>query len=400
METEAITSMWMEKRPILVTCAKGVAPYLKQEILAMGLPLREESEAAIETEGTMEHAMLLNLSLRTGQRVLFLLHEGRAKTPGDLYDGIFKLPWEDILHADGYVCITSSVDTPEIRDQRYANLKAKDAIVDRLRNLFRCRPDSGPDRSGAVVHLYWKDDLYRIFADTSGEPLSRRGYRKIPLTAPMQETLAAAVIMATGWTGEGTLINPMCGSGTLAIEAALIARRRAPGLLRDNFGFLHLKGFDDDQWQQVRLKVRKGERKDVPGRIIATDISLDAVRGAGINAGRAKMGRHIQFCQCPFEKSPIPAGKGVVIMNPPYGQRLGEETDLNALYKGIGDFFKEKCEGYRGYVFTGNIDLAKKVGLRTSRRVILYNGELESRLLEYEIYEGSRKQPLRIIPKG
>ncbi|MFA6412658.1 MAG: class I SAM-dependent RNA methyltransferase, partial [Syntrophales bacterium] len=274
MELETTTSMWMEKRRILVTCSKGTAPYLQQEILAMGLPIHEESEAAVETEGAMEEAMLLNLSLRTGQRVLLLLHEGQAKTPGDLYDGVIKLPWEDILHEDGYVCITSSVDTQEIRDPRYASLKVKDAIVDRLRNLFRCRPDSGSDRTGAVIHVYWKDDLYRIFSDTSGEPLSRRGYRKIPLIAPMQETLAAAVIMATGWTGEGPLINPMCGSGTLAIEAALIARRRAPGLLRDNFGFLHLKGFDDDLWQQVRLKVRKGERKDIPGRIIATDISL------------------------------------------------------------------------------------------------------------------------------
>ncbi|MDQ1277429.1 MAG: rRNA (guanine2445-N2)-methyltransferase [Thermodesulfobacteriota bacterium] len=392
MESETIMSMWVEKRRILVTCAKGTAPYLLQEILALGMPVLEESEAAVETAGTMEDAMLLNLSLRTGQRVLFLLHEGRAKTPGDLYDGIIILPWEDILHADGYVCITSSVGTPEIRDPRYANLKVKDAIVDRLRNLFRCRPDSGSDRTGAVVHVYWKDDRYRIFADTSGEPLSRRGYRKIPLTAPMQETLAAAVIMATGWTGDGPLINPMCGSGTLAIEAALIARRRAPGLLRDNFGFLHLKGFDDDQWQQVRLKVRKGERKDIPGRIFATDISLEAVRAAGVNAGRAKMGRYIQFRQCPFENTSIPAGKGIVIMNPPYGQRLGEEADLAGLYKGIGDFFKERCEEYRGYVFTANPDLAKKVGLRTSRRIILYNGELESRLLEYEIYTGSRKQ--------
>ena len=365
---------------------------MKQEILALGLPVHEESEAAVETEGTMEEAMLLNLSLRTGQRVLLLLHEGQAKTPGDIYDGTINLPWEDILHVDGYVCITSSVDTPEIRDPRYANVKVKDAIVDRLRNLFRRRPDSGSDRTGAVVHIYWKDDHYRIFADTSGEPLSRRGYRKIPLTAPMQETLAAAVIMATGWTGEGPFINPMCGSGTLAIEAALIARRRAPGILRDNFGFLHLKGFDDDLWQQVRLKVRKGERKEIPGRIIATDISLEAVRAAGVNAGRAKMGRYIQFRQCPFEDTPIPEEKGLVVMNPPYGQRLGEEADLIGLYGGIGDFFKERCGGYRGYIFTANPDLTKKVGLRTSRRLILYNGELESRLLEYEIYEGSRKQ--------
>jgi len=383
---------WTEKRRILVTCARGIAPCLRREIQALEMPVHEELEAAVETEGCMADAMRLNLCLRTGQRVLFLLHEGRARTPGDLYAGVFKLPWEDILHVDGYVCITSAVDTPEIRDPRYANVRVKDAIVDRLRQLFRRRPDSGSDRSGAVVHLYWQNDRYRIFADTSGEPLSRRGYRKIPLTAPMQETLAAAVIMATGWTGDGPFVNPMCGSGTLAIEAAMIARRRPPGLLRENFGFLHLQGFDDDLWQRVRLQARKEERKEFPGRIIATDISAEAVRAAAINAGRAKMARHIRFQTCDYAATPIPREKGVVVLNPPYGQRLGEDEDLARLYEGMGDFFKARCQGGRGYIFTANLELAKRVGLRTSRRLIFYNGELESRLLEYELYEGSKRR--------
>ena len=383
---------WTEKSRILVTCARGITPYVRREVQTLEMPVIEEMEAAVETEGNMADAMRLNLCLRTGQRVLFLLHEGRALTPGDLYAGAFKIPWEDILHVDGYVCITSAVDTPEIRDPRYANVKIKDAIVDRLRQLFRRRPDSGSDRTGAVVHLYWQNDRYRIFADTSGEPLSRRGYRKIPLAAPMQETLAAAVIMATGWTGEEPFINPMCGSGTLAIEAALIARRRPPGIMRENFGFLHLQGFDDDLWQQLRLRVRKEERKEFPGRIIATDISPEAVRAAAINAGRAKMGRDIRFQSCNFASTPVPREKSVVFMNPPYGQRLGEDDDLSRLYEGMGDFFKAKCQGCRGYIFTANLELAKKVGLRTSRRLIFYNGELESRLLEYELYEGSRKR--------
>ena len=385
-------TLWTDKRRILVTCARGIVPYLRCELQALGMPIHEEGEAAVETEGSMADAMRLNLCLRTGQRVLFLLHEGRARTPGDLYAGAFQLPWEEIIHVDGYVCITSAVDTPEIRDPRYANVKVKDAIVDRLRRLFRRRPDSGADRTGAVVHLYWQNDRYRIFADTSGEPLSRRGYRKIPLAAPMQETLAAALIMATGWTGEETLLNPMCGSGTLAIEAALIARRRPPGILRENFGFLHLRGFDDDLWQQLRLQVRKQERKEFPGRIIATDISPEAVRAAGINAARAKMGRCIRFHVCDYALTPAPPAPGVVVMNPPYGQRLGENDDLAGLYEEMGDFLKTRCRGYRGYIFTANFELAKKVGLRTKRRLIFYNGELESRLLEDELYEGSRKR--------
>jgi len=384
--------LWNDTSPILVTCARGITPYLREEILALGLPVREVSEAAVETAGAMTDAMRLNLVLRTGQRVLFLLHEGMARSPGDLYAGAVDLPWEEVLHVDRYFCVTSAVDTPEIRDPRYANVRVKDAVVDRLRGLFRRRPDSGSDRTGAVVHLYWQGDRYRIFADSSGEPLSRRGYRKIPLTAPMQETLAAAALMATGWTGEETLINPMCGSGTLAIEAALIARRRAPGLLRENFGFFHLRGFDDDRWQSLRVRVRKEERKEIPGRIIATDISPEAVRGAAINAGRAKMGRHIQFRVCPFAATPVPQSPGVVIMNPPYGLRLGEEEELGHLYGEMGDFLKTKCGGYRGYIFTANLELAKKVGLRTARRLIFFNGELESRLLEYPLYEGSKKQ--------
>ncbi|HOF05503.1 MAG TPA: class I SAM-dependent RNA methyltransferase [Syntrophales bacterium] len=386
-------NLWNDKRPILVTCARGISPYLEREILALGMPVREVSEAAVETTGGMIDAMRLNLCLRTGQRVLMLLHEGRARTPDDLYAAAISLPWEDVLHVDRYFCVTSAVATPAIRDPRYANVRIKDAIVDRLRRLYRRRPDSGSDRTGAVVHLYWQDDLYRIFADTSGEPLSRRGYRKVPLTAPMQETLAAAVLMATGWTGDTPLVNPMCGSGTLAIEAALLARRRGPGILRENFGFLHLRGFDDDLWQHLRLQVRKEERPDFPGRIIASDISPEAVRAAAVNAGRAKMGRHIQLRVCPFAATPVPREQGVVIMNPPYGQRLGADEELERMYGEMGDFLKTGCHGYRGYVFTANLELAKRIGLRTSRRLIFFNGELESRLLEYPLYEGSGKQP-------
>src|SRR5208283_2330441 len=185
-----------------------------------------------------------NLLLRTAHRVLFLIREFAAPDADALYLAVSEIAWEEYIAPDGYVCVTSSVDNPTIRDSRFANVKCKDAIVDRIKEKCGQRPDSGPDQDRAVVNLYWKGDRCSLYIDTSGEPLSRRGYRKIPLTAPMQETLAAAVIQATGWTpvpvpgknSSGHFINPMCGSGTIAIEAALIGLNRAAGLLRDNFG--------------------------------------------------------------------------------------------------------------------------------------------------------------------
>jgi putative N6-adenine-specific DNA methylase len=338
----------------------------------------------------MEDAIKLNLFLRTGQRVLFLLEEFNAKGPDELYKKIRRISWEDTIPKDGYLCVTSSVETPTIRDSRFANLKCKDAIVDRMNEKCGRRPDSGPKRDRTVVHLYWKDEECQVYLDTSGEPLSRRGYRKIPLRAPMQETLAAAVILATGWEGNGNFINPMCGSGTLAIEAAMIALHKAPGLLRNNFGFMHLKGFDKSSWNTLRKKIAAGTRKSFNGEMIATDISKEAVEATKKNAMTAGVAHLMDFGVCDYAETLIPEGVGVVILNPEYGERLGKIEELKETYKGIGDFFKKRCQEYKGYIFTGNLDLAKRVGLRTKRRIPFFNSNIECRLLEYDLYEGSR----------
>jgi putative N6-adenine-specific DNA methylase len=218
----------------------------------------------------------------------------------------------------------------------------------------------------------------------------------IPLKAPMQETLSAAVVLATGWLGDGNFINPMCGSGTLAIEAALIALGRAPGLLRNNYGFMHLKGFDDSSWKALRRKIRAEAKDRMNGRIIATDTSQQAIEAGKKNAMTAGVERFIEFGVCDFSETPVPGGGGMVVLNPEYGERMGEIEKLTGVYRGIGDFFKKKCNGYTGYVFTGNLDLAKKVGLRTKRKILFYNGPIECRLLEYDLYEGSKKIDFRL----
>ncbi len=239
-------------------------------------------------------------------------------------------PGKLILHDSGkaaYVCVTSIVDNPLITDSRFVNVKVKDAIVDRIRDKCGRRPDSGPDKDKAVIHVYWKNDQAYVYLDTSGERLSLRGYRKIPLQAPMQETLAAAVIMATGWKGEESFINPMCGSGTLAIEAAFIALNRAPGLLRNNYGFMFIKEFPEALWQDLRKKAKDSTKKKLPAKIIATDIDKKAVLAARQNAQTAGVEHLIEFNTCSYEKTPIPEDGGIIILNPPYGERMDATSD-------------------------------------------------------------------------
>jgi 23S rRNA G2445 N2-methylase RlmL len=183
----------------------------------------------------------------------------------------------------------------------------------------------------------------------------------------------------------------MCGSGTLAVEAALIALDMAPGLLRKNFGFMHLKGFDRSSWNKVREEARARVKKSFPGKLVATDIDPGAIRASRQNAAAAGVDHLIEFCAGDYSETPMPEGGGVVILNPEYGERMGKIEELNAVYRGMGDFFKKKCQGYTGYIFTGNLDLAKKVGLKARRRTPFFSSNMECRLLEYDLYEGSRR---------
>jgi putative N6-adenine-specific DNA methylase len=352
----------------------------------------EESAGGVETRGTLPDALRLNLQLRTALRVLWEIAVFNVLEPKRLYALVTELPWERWIAPDGYVCVNSFCRTPSIRDTRFAGLTIKDAIVDRLQKVFGRRPDSGSDTGRTVVFLYWRDNEARLYLDTSGDSLSRRGYRKEPMKAPMQETLAAAVILATGWDRKGAFVNPMCGSGTLAIEAALLASNRAPGLLRDNFGFMHILGFPREAWEALR---REAEKAILPWPaepvVYANDLDPEAVEAAQRNAAHAGVADGIEFGVMDFSETPMPEAGGVVVLNPPYGERLDGETDLEYLYHGIGDFFKKRGQGYIGFVFTGSPDLGKRVGLRTRRKIPFFNSEIECRLLEFELYSGTRR---------
>jgi len=323
---------------------------------------------------------------------------------------VSSIDWENLLEADGYFSVSSIVHNFTIRDTRIPSLYTKDAIADRMREKCQRRPDSGGENIGAAVFVYWEYDEAIIYLDTSGEPLSKRGYRKIPGSAPMQETLAAACVMALGWKGTTPFLSPMCGSGTPAIEAVMLAMNKAPGALKGHFAFQSIKGYTriipgetaplvaprqrmgatpEQIWKEMILDAKSKECTDSLPQVIATDISPEAVENAHSNAIAAGVAPYITFKACDFAETPIPEQKGCIFFNPEYGIRLGDPKELAPVYERIGTFMNEKCRGYTGGLITGNPELAHLVNLYYRTRVPFFNGPIDCRLF---IYEGCERK--------
>jgi putative N6-adenine-specific DNA methylase len=382
---------FIEIGEITVTCPKRLSTYLEQEIRELGFQPEMTFVTGVKLTGTVNDCIKLNLNLRCASQVLYSIKQFEAEHPDTIYKNLVDFPWENFLPDDGYFSITSNVNNPTINNSMYANLRVKDAIVDRLREKRGVRPTTGSELSGAVIHLFWKNEHAEVFIDTTGDSLGRHGYRKIPGQAPMLESLAAATIMATRWDRRSPFVNPMCGSGTVAIEAAMIATNRRPGLFRTNYAFMHLTGYDEDVYfkEDALLEAQIIEVPDL--RIIATDNSRRAIENSKKNAIAAGVADLIEFDVCDFADTEIPPDvPGVFYVNPEYGERLGELEQLEATYGRIGDFMKQRCGGYFGYVFTGNLELAKKIGLKAKRRIEFYTAKIDCRLFEYELYSGSR----------
>ena len=408
--------LWTDSSyPIILSCAKCLAPWVKQEIVELGYTPIDETENIVVVKGNMRDVLKLNLRVRTAHRVLVPLLRTRCRHIRELYSHISSIDWENLIDPDDYFSVSSIVHNDTIRDTRLPSLVTKDAIADRMRDRCGSRPDSGPDYDrGAAVFIY---------LDTSGAPLCKRGYRRIPGSAPMQETLAAACIDALHWDRKTPFISPMCGSGTPAIEAALAAINRAPGSLRSHFGFMSIKGYKlmiegehaprtaprqrfgatpEQIWKDMILEAQEEEKTDDLPPIIATDISPEAVENAKTNAHSAGVSKYIQFKACDFGDTPIPPAttsepfvsfsktgkegykaRGCVFFNPEYGIRLGDPAELAPIYERIGTFMNEKCAGYTGGVLTGSVELSKMINLFYVTRIPFYNGPIDCRLFVF-----------------
>ena len=376
----------MTEQHFFATTAKGVEEVLAAELVRLGAPEVSIESGGVRFGGGMEAAYRANLWLRTASRVLMPLGEFPCETPEQLYQGVRALGWTRYLTPAMTLAVDCNLRDSLLTHSGFVALKTKDAIVDELRDHFGTRPNVDTKDPDLRVNVRLFRNRCTVSLDCSGAPLDRRGYRLERHEAPLKENLAAALVELSGWDGSVPLLDPMCGTGTIVIEAALKALRIPPGLLRQEFGFQRWQGFDRPLWERVVAEARQGMLGAQPAPVHGSDISHSAVAMANENARRAGVLDRITLGRCQIAELAPPPGPGVLILNPPYGKRLGEEEALKPLYKEIGDVLKQRCKGYTAYLFTGNLELAKSVGLKATRRIVLYNGPIECRLLKYEMY--------------
>jgi putative N6-adenine-specific DNA methylase len=373
--------------PYFATTSKGLEGVLAEEITALGGKRAAVSTGGVSFSGDRDLCYRANLWLRTANRVLLTLSEFPAPTPEALYEGVKAVPWPDLFSVRRKIAVEAAVRDSGLTHSHYAAQKAKDALVDRFREAGGARPDVDPAAPEVRIHLRILRDACTLSLDTSGESLNRRGYRAEPAEAPLRETLAAGIVLLSGWDGHLPLADPACGAGTLLIEAALIATRTAPGLGRASFGFQNLTDYRPSIWASLVEEARGLARRSGIGRIEGSDISVEAIRGAGRNAKKAGIPDLLSFRVCDIRDFSPGKPPGVILCNPPYGVRMaGEGEEVAAFYRAMGEALKKRCAGWTAYILSGNPAATRYIGLKASRRFPLMNGPIDCRLLKYELY--------------
>jgi len=368
----------------------GLEPILAKELEALGAQNVLELKRAVSFEADTFFYYKANYWLRTALCVLVPIAQGKVKNETDLYDLVKKVHWEKYVSVDGTIAVDSTVHSDFFNHTKYVALKSKDAIVDRFRELYGKRPNVDVERPNLKIHIHIDKDQCNISLDSSGDALFKRGYRQETNDAPINEILAAGMIQHTNWDQQVNFYDPMCGSGTIPIEAAFIAANMSPQANRKFFAFMNWPNFSRTHWEKVKEEAFKV--KTTPkAKIYASDMSMQAIRIATENARRAGVLDYIDFNRVSFELSKAPDGDGIIVTNPPYGERLQAEEEIFSLYKKIGDTLKTKYEGYDAFIISSNLEALKHVGLRATRRIQLFNGALECKLMKFSIYRGSKK---------
>jgi putative N6-adenine-specific DNA methylase len=307
----------------------------------------------------------------------------------NLYDRVKKVEWKNYLTAQDFLAVSTSLSTDIFNHTQYISQKTKDAIVDQFREQTGVRPSVDLENPKIRVHVHVEGNVCTLSLDSSGQPLYKRGYRTEVNLAPLNESLAAGMILLSGWEPHRIFVDPMCGAGTLSIEAAMIACNIPPGYYRENFGFQKWNDYDDSLFEKIR-EGSLGRINDKKFTIIGSDVSESIIRKAKQNVKQAKMEDVITMKTLAFEDFDPPQGNGVLILNPPYGERMNQD-DINVLYKSIGDTLKKKYSGYTAWLISSNKDAVKQIGLHASKKITLFNGALECRFLKYEMYRGTKK---------
>lgn len=375
-------SMFMNR--YFATCARGIEEVLASELRDLGAENVHIGRGGVHFAGDQVVLYKANLWLRTAIRVLRQVTEAPVSSPEELYEAVRTVDWSQYMTPDHTLAVDCNVRDSRITHSKYAALKTKDAICDQFVEHCGRRPSVNVDEPMVGLNLHIYKDRAVLGLDSSGESLHKRGYRPILTKAPLNESLAAAIVLLTGWKHDTPFIDPMCGSGTLPIEAAWLALRRPPGLTRKRFGFQGWMDYDVKLWTEVRDEARRGVLKKLPAPIYGFDIRKDAIVFSRSNARAAGIGHLVPFevkevCDVQPPSGPL----GTIVCNPPYGERIGEEKDLKPLYRTLGEVFQKRCSGWTPFVFTGNASLAKCIGLSPSARIPLFNGKIPCQLLRF-----------------
>jgi putative N6-adenine-specific DNA methylase len=370
---------------------KGLEELAQNELEELGAFNCKQGFCGVYFEAALENLYRINYCSRIITRVLAPLVSFPCSSDQVLYKKGQTLDWGTIFPVEKTFAIFSSVSDSHIKHSQYASLRLKDAIADYFRKKYGRRPDVNPENPDVWLNLNIRNDRAIISLDTSGSSLHRRGYRKAKVEAPIQETLAAAVIRISGWPGQDDdikpLLDPMCGSGTFLSEALMTYCRIPSGFKRHTFGFFHLPDFDFKLWKEVKNSCDRNIREYPQGaRLIkGSDISLQAVEAALQNLKEIPGGFRIPVQRKDFHDI-RKAENHIIISNPPYGVRMSDMDNLQVLFKDFGDFLKQRCQGSTAYILVGNKELSKHIGLKISRRIPLYNGPLEIRLIKVDAY--------------
>jgi len=368
----------------------GFESILAKELLDLGAMDIKEGNRMVSFVGDKGFMYKANLCLRTAIKVLKPYESFKANSEQELYDNIKKLPWEKFLDVEGSLAIDSAVHSDIFTHSQYVALKSKDAIVDRFREKFGKRPDVDLDFPDLRINIHIENNFCNVSFDSSGDSLHKRGYRTATNIAPINEVLAAGMLLMSGWDGQCDFLDPMCGSGTIPIEAAMIACNIPPNLNRKEFAFEKWNDWDENLYEKIEASALKKVR-DFHFKIRGYDKAPSAVMKAKDNVTNANLSDFIEIEQKSFFES-VKQNEGYLHMlfNPPYGERL--EIDIDDFYGKIGDTLKQGYPGTHAWFIATNFDAIKSVGLRASRKIKIYNGPLEGRLLKYVLYEGSKKK--------
>ncbi|MBC8045385.1 MAG: hypothetical protein H7Y00_01175 [Fimbriimonadaceae bacterium] len=375
---------------LIATTFAGLEPVLATELQQLGATNIKTLTRAISFDADTYLLYATNMHLRTAIKILKPVLSFSASGEQELYDNAMQQRWEDHLTIEKTFAIDFAVNSEFFHHSKYASLKLKDAIADYFRNKYGVRPSVNPENPDVQFHMHIYHNTVNISLDSSGESLHKRGYRDAMHKAPLNEVLAAGMISLSGWDRNSTFFDPMCGSGTLVIEAGMMAQNIAPCLIRKDYAFKKWDDYNDKLYKQIILDAAANVQ-DKKIILTGSDIDGHSIDMAKKNAINAKLENKINFFVKPFHISDPPNIPGMVIMNPPYGERL-QNLDINTFYEGIGDVFKKKYDGYTAWILSANKEAIKHIGLRTSQKITLFNGPLECKFLRYDLYAGSKKQ--------